>query len=80
MVMQIANGYIFTELIKFATMKKTNVRIDKVQSRAGKWYYNIRDIDTDEFIDGFPKKWMAIDAIKRWGLNRVTKEVKVYYF
>lgn len=39
-------------------------------------FYWIIDTKTGEQIDGFSKKYQAVDAIKRWGLVRIDKSVK----
>ena len=41
-----------------------------------KYWYWIVDIETTEGIDGFNKKWQAIEAIKRLGFIRINKTVK----
>ncbi len=56
-------------------MKSNIVTIEKWYSD-NSIYYWIVDID-GEPIDGFSKKYMAIDAIKRWGLIRLDKSIKV---
>jgi len=60
-------------------MKTIIVTIRKEEVRPNDWYYNIYD-EEQELIDGFRKKWQAIDAIERWGLIRKDKKVDVYYY
>ena len=57
---------------------KTYVTIRKVYMPDGTYYYNICD-ENLECIDGFRKKWQAIDAIKKYGFIRKDTTVKVNY-
>jgi hypothetical protein len=61
-------------------MKTIIVTIHKVELSTKNWVYNIYDEEEQEYIDGFRRKWQAIDAIERWGLIRKDKKVKVIYY
>ena len=41
----------------------------------GSWYWIVGE--NGEGIDGFSKKYQAIDAIERWGMVRKNKTIKV---
>jgi hypothetical protein len=55
--------------------KKQIVTIEKWVGDAKSWYWIVGS--DGQGIDGFSKKYQAIDAIKRWGMVRVNKTVKV---
>jgi len=57
------------------TEKKQIVTIEKWFQDTRSWYW-IVDCN-GESIDGFSKKYQAIDAIERWGMIRANKTVKV---
>ena len=42
-----------------------------------KYFYWIIDYKTKEPIDGFSKKYQALDAINRWGYIRKNKQIKI---
>ena len=54
---------------------KKEVNIEKWVDN-NKAFYWIVD-SSGEPIDGFSKKWQAIDAIKRWNMVRLNKSVKI---
>ena len=56
-------------------MKSNIVTIEKWYSGKSIYYWII-DIDGNQ-IDGFSKKYQAIDAIKRWGMIRNDKSIKI---
>jgi hypothetical protein len=53
---------------------KEIVTIEKWFTDGGIYYMIIGS--NDEPIDGFSKKWQAIDAIERWGFIRIDKRVR----
>jgi hypothetical protein len=56
-------------------VKKQIVTIEKWVGDTKSWYWIVGS--NGEGIDGFSTKKQAIDAIKRWGMIRVNKTVKV---
>jgi hypothetical protein len=42
-----------------------------------KYFYWIIDYKTKEPIDGFSKKYQALDAVNRWGYIRKNKQIKI---
>ena len=55
--------------------KKQIVTIEKWFGDTKSWFWIVGF--NGEGIDGFSKKYQAIDAIERWGMIRVNKTVKV---
>ena len=59
-------------------VKETRVvTIEKWFVNDNKYFYWIIDSKTKEPIDGFSKKYQALDAINRWGYNRQNKQIKI---
>lgn len=56
--------------------EKQIVTIEKWYSNSKKFWYWIVDTKTGEGIDGFNKKWQALDFIKKQKLVRSDKSVK----
>ena len=54
--------------------KKQLVTIEKWVGETKSWYWIVGS--DGEGIDGFSKKYQAIDAIKRWGMVLKNKTVK----
>lgn len=57
-------------------MKSQIVTIEKWILDNGRHFYWIVDSNGNE-VDGFNKKYKAINAIERWGLIRIDKKVIV---
>jgi hypothetical protein len=84
----IKKGCIFVSQLIYNTTKKLQIMTTSEIKREPeivtieKWftdggiYYWIID-SNGESVDGFSKKWQAIDAIERWGLIRKDKKVEI---
>jgi len=69
------SGYSIFEKINRMKKDKKVVTIEKWYIKGDKFYYWIVD-SKGEGIDGFSKKYQALDAIKRWGFVRKDTSVK----